>query len=214
MKIFVYIWDFSNHMTDTINENIQKVKRVVEKQLHDINIISGVNSLILSVCLVDTLAGFFSGYNGQHKGNKDRYKKFTDKYLLEYSNDIYKIRCDLAHSFSNTLSKYYFVDNEEFTNVFGNSVNILDKKTFNIDHFRKALSQAINNYFADVENNSLANIQNQFKIRFDYSNILEDDVLGTVRNLEGKLIRNYEELDNLPGLDLKIAMTAPIKIKK
>jgi hypothetical protein len=201
-------------MTDTINENIQKVKLVIEKQLHEINIISGINSLILSVCLVDTLAGFFCGYNGQHGRNKERYKKFTDKYLPEYSNYIYKIRCDLAHSFSNTLSKYYFIDNKEFTNEFGNSVNILDRQTFNIDHFRKALSQAINNYFADVKNNSFTDIQNQFKIRFDYSNILEDGVLGTIRNLEGNHKSKYEELDSLPGLDLKIAITSPIEIKK
>ena len=66
-------------MIDSINQNIQKVKLVVEKQLHDINIISGINSLILSVCLIDTLAGFYNGYCGQSTGNKDRYKKFTDK---------------------------------------------------------------------------------------------------------------------------------------
>ena len=201
-------------MIDTISDNIQKVKRVVEKQLHDIGIISGINSLILSVFLVDTIAGFFSGYDGQATGNKDRYEKFTDKYLPEYTNYIYKIRCDLAHSFSNTLSNYYFVDSEEFTHVFGNSVNILDKQTFNIDHFRKALSQAIDNYFGDVEKNNVTDIQNKFKIRFDYSKILEDGMLGTVRNLEGKLINNYEELDSLLGLDLKIAMIPPIKIKK
>ncbi len=201
-------------MTDTITDNVQKVKKVVSRQLHDINAISGINSLILSVCLVDTLAGFFCGYNGQPTGNKDRYKKFTDKYLIEYSNYIYKIRCDLAHSFSNTLSKYYFIDNEEFTNVFGNSVSILDRQSFNIDHFRKSLSQAIDNYFSDVESNTIVDIQNNFRIRYDHSAILEDGVIGTVTNLEGKLISKYEELDSLPGLDLKIAMTESIRIKK
>ena len=201
-------------MIDTTQSNIQKVKLNISKQFNDIKIISGINSLILAVCLVDTLAGFLSGYNGQLNGNKCRYKIFTDNYLPEYSDYIYKIRCDLAHSFSNTLSKYYFIDNEEFTNVFGNSVNILDKQTFNIDHFKKALEQAINDYFFDVENDSNVDMQSNFKIRYDYSSILEDGVIPIVRNLEGKIICNYDELDNLPGLDLKIAMVDPIKIKQ
>jgi hypothetical protein len=75
-------------MTGSVNQKIQKVREVVEKQLLDINRISGISSLILSVCLVDTLAGFSSGYRGQPTGNKDRYKKFTEKYLAEYSNNI------------------------------------------------------------------------------------------------------------------------------
>jgi len=201
-------------MTDSIKNDIQTVKQSIIKQLNDINIISGINSLILSVCLVDTLAGFFSGYNGQKFGNKDRYKIFSDKYLSEYSDNIYKIRCDLTHSFSNTLSMYYFIDNEEFTEVIGNSVKIFDRQTFNIDDFKKKLSKAVNDYFNDLENDCVTDIQKHFKTRFDYANILVDDILVTARKLDGKLVSNYDDLDNLPGLNLKIAMTTAIDVKK
>ena len=199
-------------MTPNISENIQKIKSVVSIQLQDIYSISGINSLLLSVCLVDTLAGFYCGYNGQKTGNKDRYKKFADKYLPEYCNIIYQIRCDLAHSFSNTLSQYYFVDNIEFTTVFGNSINILDKQTFNIDHFRDSLKKAIENYFSDISSDS--DVQSNFSIRFNYSNILHDGQIGTVRNLTGKMVTKYDELDSLPGLDLKVAVIDPMKTKQ
>lgn len=96
--------------------------------------------------------------------------------------------------------------------MFGNSINILDRQTFNIDHFRKALCHAFQNYFADVGNNSIT--ANNFNIRFDYSNILEDGALPTLRNFDRELVRNFEELDNLAGFDFKIAMAAQIEIKK
>lgn len=199
-------------MTPDIFNNIQKVKSVISRQMQDIYSISGINSLLLSVCLVDTLAGFYCGYNGQKKGNRDRYKKFSDQYLPDYCSIIYQIRCDLAHSFSNTLSKYYFVDNIEFTNAFGTTVNILDKQTFNIDHFRDSLQKAIENYFSNLDNDS--DLQANFLIRFNYSNILDDGQIGTVRNLAGKLVNKYDDLDSLPGLDLKIAIIDPTKTKQ
>ena len=199
-------------MTPNISNDIQKVKSVISEQLRDIYSISGINSLLISVYLVDTLAGFYCGYNGQPSGNKVRYKKFADKYRPEYCNIIYQIRCDLAHSFSNTLSKYYFVDNLEFTNAFGNSINILYKQTFNIDHFRDSLQKAIENYFTDIISDD--DLQSNFSIRFNYSNILHDGQIGTVRNFAGKMIAKYEDLDPLPELDLKIAVIDPTKIKQ
>ena len=44
--------------------------------------------------------------------------------------------------------------------------------------------------------------------------ILTETQLPTLRNLKGELIKDYEKLDSLPGLDLKIAEVSPIKIKK
>ena len=199
-------------MKPDISNNIQKVQSTISRQLQEIYSVSGINSLILSVCLVDTLAGFYCGYNGQKKGNRDRYEKFANKYLPDYCDIIYQIRCDLAHSFSNTLAKYYFVDNLEFTETFGNAANILDKQTFNIDHFRESLKKAIENYFSDMNNDP--NLHTNFLIRFDYSNILDDGQIGTVRNLTGKMVNKYDDLDSLPGLDLKIAIADPTKIKK
>jgi len=199
-------------MESDIFNNIQKAKSAISRQLQDIYSIAGINSLLLSVCLVDALAGFYCGYNGQKNGNRDRYKKFSDKYLPDYSSIIYQVRCDLAHSFSNTLSKYYFVDNIEFTNAFGISINILDKQTFNIDHFRDCLNKAIENYFSDLTNDE--NLQKNFTIRFKYSNILDDGQIGTVRNLTGQIVTKYDDLDSLPGLDLKIAIVDSTKTKQ
>jgi hypothetical protein len=199
-------------MKSDISNSIQKVTSVAFRQLRDIHSISGINSLILSVCLVDTLAGFYTGCNGQRKGkgNKERYKEFADKYLPDYCDIIYEIRCDLAHSFSNTLAKYYFVDNREFTKTFGCTVNILEKQTFNIDHFRDSLSKALEMYFFHL--NTDVNLQTNFSIRFNYANILDDGQIGTVLNLNGKMVSKYEELDSLPGLDLKIAIVDPTRI--
>ena len=59
----------ANFMTPLLSK-IETVKSVVQNQLDDIKRLSGINSLILSVCLVDTLAGFFCGYTGQKKGTK------------------------------------------------------------------------------------------------------------------------------------------------
>ena len=199
-------------MKPDISNNIQKVKSVISRQLQDIYSVSGINSLILSVCLVDTLAGFYCGYKGQKKGNRDRYEKFAYKYLPDYCNIIYQVRCDLTHSFSNTLAKYYFVDNIEFTETFGSAVNILDKQTFSIDNFRDSLKKAIENYFSDLNNDP--NLHTNFSIRFNYSNILDDGQIGTVRNLTGKMVKKYDDLDSLPGLDLKIAIADPTKIKQ
>lgn len=199
-------------MTDHTINSIEKVRSSITQQMQDIYSITGINSLILSVCVVDSLAGFYFGYNGQKKGNRDRYKKFADKYLPDYCSIIYQIRCDLTHSFSNTLAKYYFVDNIEFTNVFGSSVKILDKQTFNIDNFRDSLKKAIDNYFSDL--NSDNTLLTNFTTRFNYGNILDDGLIGTVRNLEGKMVNKYEDWDSLPGLDLKITFADPINVKK
>ena len=97
---------------------IEKVKSVIQNQLYDIKKITGINSLILSVCLVDTLAGFYCGYNGQKNGNKTRYLKFVEKYLQSHKEYLYEIRCNLTHSFSNTISNFMFIDDKEFTSVF------------------------------------------------------------------------------------------------
>ena len=43
-------------------KEIIEIKAAIDIQQKDIESISGINSLIISVCLVDTLAGFYSGY--------------------------------------------------------------------------------------------------------------------------------------------------------
>jgi hypothetical protein len=207
---------------DEIND-INKVKSALQRQLDDIKKLDGINGLILSVCLVDTLAGFYGGYDGKDKrsadgkekiGNKKRYENFVDKYLIPYKDHIYGLRCNLTHSFSNTVTNYMFVDNPEFTNVFGEKLNIFNSPVFNIGSFKRDLELAFNSYFADLLNNSTHDILTNFKTRYTSFGILQDGVIGTVRNLKGELINHIDQADTMPGLNLKIVSFDPTKIKQ
>ncbi len=193
---------------------IEKIKTAIEAQLKEVGSISGINSLILSVCLVDTMAGFYCGYVGQHGGNKARYLKFVEAYLIEYKDHLYDIRCNLTHSFSNTLANFMFVDNPEYSKVFPNTGKILDWTIFNIEKFKTDLRTAIDRYFSDLEDSKNQELMDHFNKRFDHAGILEDGVIPTVRTLDGKMVKNYDDLDELPGTGLKIAVYDPTKTKK
>lgn len=195
-------------------DNIMRIKTAIQNQLKEIDSITGINSLILSVCLVDTVAGFYCGYKGEPKGNKDRYLRFVTKYLNYYKDHLYDIRCNLAHSFSNTLSKFMFIDSPEYSKVFPNTEKILDWTIFNIDKFKNDLRCAIEQYFIELETSNDPELEVNFKTRFEYAGILEDDVIPTVRNLAGEMVKNYDDLDTLPGTNFKIAVDAPTKTKK
>lgn len=197
-----------------MTDRIEKVKSAIQNQLTEINKLTGVNSLILSVCLVDTLAGFYCGYKGEKKGNKARYLKFVEKYLTSHQTYLYDVRCNLTHSFSNTVSNFLFVDNKEFTDVFKGVAKILDWTVFNIDAFKTDLHIAIDNYFSDLHDPSNTDMLSNFNVRYNHLNILEDDIIPTVRNLKGEMIFKHTDLDTMPGTNLKIAMLSPTKIKK
>lgn len=200
--------------TEEIN-NVNKTKAALELQLADIKKLTGINSLLLSVCFVDTLAGFYCGYDGKTQGgNKKRYEKFVDKYLASHKSYIYDVRCNLTHSFSNTVANFMFVDNPEFSKVFGTTVSILNSPIFNIDKFKVDLESAFNTYFNDLLNNSESNIQVNFHTRFNGFGILQDGVIGTVRNLKGEIINHIDQADTMPGLNLKIVSFDPTKIKQ
>lgn len=202
-------------MTEQQKANVNKVQTSLCRQLADIKKLEGINSLILSVCLVDTLAGFYSGYDGkQPGGNRKRFEKFVDKYLASHKPYLYDIRCNLTHSFSNTVANFMFVDNTEFTKAFGSSLNIYDSPVFSIDTFKLDLENAFNSYFQDLYNNRVADIQINFQTRFNSFGILQDAVIPTVRNLKGDIINHIEQADTLPGLDLKIMIADPTQIKK
>ncbi len=201
-------------MDTTQIDKINSLKLVAQKQLQDIKIISGINSLILSVCLIDTFAGFYCGYNGQKTGNRDRFLKFVDAYLINHKSYLYDLRCNIVHSFSNTVANFMFVDNKDFTNVFGNVGQILDWKIFNIDTFKSDLEIAINSYFSELVETNNNVLLNNFNLRFDSLNILTDGVFPALKNLKGEYKLNIEDFDELPGTGLKIASYAPIIIKK
>lgn len=192
----------------------EKIKSAIENQLIEIESITGINSLILSVCLVDTIAGFYCGYEGQKKGNKDRYLEFVDEYLNEYMNHLYDIRCNLTHSFSNTLANFMFVDNPEYSQVFPDTEKVLDWTIFNIEKFKKDLRVAIKRYFHDIESSANQTLKENFRKRFEYTGILEDGVLPTIRTLDGKMVKNSDDLNELPDTGLKIALFDPIRTKK
>jgi len=197
-----------------MDKNIEKVKSIINAQMNDINALNGINSLILSVCLVDTLAGFYSGYKGELRGNRDRFKKFTEKYLPQHDSYLYEIRCSLAHSFSNTVSNFMFVDSKEYSNVFSETKQILDWKVFDIAKFKVELKNAIDNYFTDLIGSSNAELLANFNIRFTHCVILDDGVIPTVRNMKGDIVKNYNDLDNLGDLPIKLAIFSPTKVKK
>jgi len=197
-----------------MQEKIEKIRAVVESQYNEINSLKGINSLILSVCLVDTLAGFYSGYKGELSGNKTRFKKFTEKYLPQHDSYLYEVRCSLAHSFSNTISNFMFVDSSEYSKVFSETKQILDWKIFDIAKFKIEFKSAIDNYFNELNVPENTDLRNNFLIRYSHCGILEDGVIPTVRNLKGEIVKNYNELDNLGDLPIKIAYYDPTKIKK
>ena len=43
--------------------------------------------------------------------------------------------------------------------------------------------------------------------------ILKDTLIPILRNLNGEMVADYHGLDSLPGLDLKIAIASPTKVK-
>lgn len=198
----------------TQQEKIDKVNSAIRQQLADVIILKGINSLILSVCLVDTLAGFYGGYKGEKNGNRKRYLDFVTKYLSKYKDDLYDIRCNLAHSFSNTVSNYLFIDSEEFSKLFPKTIKIHGQPTFHIDIFKGDLSIAMENYFNDLKNPANTTLITNFNLRFDHLNILESSVIPTVRNLKCEMIKNISDCDLLPGTDIKIAIYDPTQIKK
>ena len=195
-------------------KEITEIKNAIAVQQKDIDAISGINSLILSVCLVDTLAGFYCGYAGERSGNKNRYSTFVNKYLASYSEHLYDIRCNLTHSFSNTLANFMFVDNAEFSQVFPNTEKLLDWTIFNVEKFKTELRFATEKYFQDLENSDDSSLKKNFMKRYNYRGILKDGVIPTMRNMEGKIIKNSEDMDELPSTGIKFAAYYPTKTKK
>jgi hypothetical protein len=192
---------------------VNRVKAVIDSQIEDIKKLNGINSLILSVCLVDTLAGFYAGYSGDSKGNKTRYLNFVKKYLNKYEDHLYGIRCNLTHSFSNTVSKFIFIDNPEFGKVYGENPEILGQKVFDISIFKNDLEKAKEDYFSELISDNIE-IWNNFLVRYDSIGILGNSKIGTARNSKGEFVSNYDDLDTMPGLNLKIAYWDPTNINQ
>ncbi len=199
-------------MEGDVKIKVEKIKHVISVQHGDINKVNGVNSLILSVCLVDTLASFYCGFSGEKYGNKERYSEFVNKYLPDYKNNLYDIRCNLTHSFSNTLSNYMFIDDEEFARVVGYDVKIFGQPVFNIAVLKSDIANAIEKYFSELILDD--DMTKKFLLRYNYLPILEDSVIPTLRNLKGEMVVKYNELDNAGDLNVKMASYDPTAIKQ
>ena len=91
-------------MKSEVRKAIEKVNKSLSNQIKDINNASTVSTMILAICIIDCIAGFYSGYEGKGKNHKARFNKFTKEYLPEYTEFLYDLRNDIVHSFSNSLN--------------------------------------------------------------------------------------------------------------
>ncbi len=189
----------------------EDVRASLKAQIEDIKKASNISSLILSTCMIDALAGFYNGYIGQPKKNKKFFLNFSKKYFPSYDAEkLYTLRCDVVHSFSNSLS-YLLVASENFTQAFPNIKDILGSEIFNINKLKTDLELAFENYFRDLEFNPI--LLANFNKRLGHLGILKRAVIPTVTDLTGKVISKYEDLPELlPGL--KIAMYTPTDSNK
>lgn len=193
----------------------QKVEKAIADQLVDIDKVSSMSSIILSLCLIDALAGFYKGYDGQQQRvNKQHFNNFVTYYLPSYKDFLHDLRCRLVHNFSNISLNLMFVDNEEFLDKFKGLRKIFSSELFNVKKYRQELRSAVNRYFSDLNNQENIELQSNFMIRYKALGIIEDGLLPTMTNLDGDIISHVDEADKLPGTNIPIAMYNPTKIKK
>ena len=107
-----------------------------------------------------------------------------------------------------------FVDSAEFTRVFGKDLVTFGSPIFSIDSFKTDLEKAFNSYFTDLANEVESNLLSNFLLRFNSFGILQDHTIPTVSDTKGNLLRNINDAENLPELDIKRVMYKPTKIKK
>jgi len=197
------------------DDNVKiKVKTSLRSQLDEIENLHLTSSLILSVCLIDTLAGFHAGYRGEIKGNKMRFNNFITEYLPEYKDDLYELRCNLVHSFSNVTAKYLFHDDDELSAKWGDIQGFMGYKMFDIQKFKLRLRKSFEQYFMDLEKPENISLREGFMIRYHHLGIIEDGVFPATRNLKGEIVRSMDEADTLPGTNIKFVIAAPIQVKK
>lgn len=196
-----------------MNNEINKVKSILKNHFADIKQTNGIISLILSVCLIDTLAGFYNGYTNEHNKNKNYFNNFVNHYLPDYADDLYKIRCDIVHSFSNSLN-YFFIDDTQFSEAFPSLKSILGSPVLKIDKLKDELFIAIDCYFSDLEIND--DLLVKFNLRSNELGIITPSAIGVMKDLNGNIVSHITDLpDILHGPSgTKIATLAHVKINK
>jgi len=197
------------------NEEVRyfKVKESLTKCIEDAEKTSSTSSLILCVCLIDALSGFFNGYIGQRGENKEFFKKFSKKYLPNFDSDkLYTLRCDVVHSYSNSLGFMIF-DNEEFSKKFPDVESIFGSEVIRVDELRKDLKISLDKYFSDVRSDN--ELLDKFNKRFEFLGILIHSDIPTVTDLDGNMLNcSYEDIPESGTPGLKVVRINPTKFVK
>lgn len=200
-----------------VSNAIREVEKALSSQIEDIKNTSTISCLILSVCLIDVLAGFMAGLQmegSERRESGKRFKNFVEKYLNEYHSFLYEIRNGIVHSFSNPDNNFMFVMNSEFINAFPDLKRLLNKQIFDVVEFKDALAKAHDGFFQDVGDLENIELRENFMKRFSKFGIIKDGVIGIGRNLQGEIISNIEQADRLPGMNVPIMIADTIKVKK
>jgi|GEM_PF-1340687 len=195
-----------------VSTAIERVNKALSPQMNDVFNTSTMSSLILSVCLIDTLSSFHSGFEGKGSKHKARFNKFTKQYLPEYTDLLYNLRNDVIHSFSN-LSNLLFTESEEFKSTFPQLKSILGKEVFDVKKFKNRMVEVYNEFLSDVgdlENNDL---RSNFMKRYKSLGIISDFNIPVMKNFKGEIKTHIDEMDRLPGTDIPIGFAHPIKTK-
>jgi len=195
-----------------VGNAIREVVKSLSPQLKDIKNASTISSLILSVCLIDALAGFYCGFEGEGKRHKSRFNKFTEKYLPKHSSFLYDLRNGLVHSFSNQ-NNFMFAESNEFSDAFPNLCRIFDKEIFKVDEFKKEIENAFEEYIQDIADRDNNDLRANFMKRYKKLGIIKEDVIPILRNLKGEIVSHINDADKLPGTNIPIGITDRIKTK-
>ncbi len=197
----------------SIPEAITIVKKSLSNQIEDIKKTSTMSSLILSVCLVDTLSGFYCGYEGKGKGHEKRFNKFTKEFLPEYSNFLHDLRNNLVHSFSNRDLNFMFILNQDFFDAFPNIERILSMKVFNVHKFKEAIYSCFEKYFGLLEESENLDLRANFMKRYTALGIIKDRILPVMRNMEGNIVSNINNADKMPTTNIPFGTIEALKTK-
>jgi len=191
---------------------ITKVEASLAKQMTDIESTSNISAIILSVCIIDCLSGFHSGYEGKGSRHKSRFNKFTKEYLPIYEDFLYDLRSDLLHSFSNSLN-LLFADDHEFLKSFPGIHTILGKKIFDIIQFKSELKEAYSQYFCDVGDLENEKLRSNFMKRYKSLGLIDDYNFPVLRNFKGDIKTNIEDMDRMSKNGFPIGFGDTIKLK-
>jgi hypothetical protein len=195
-----------------VSEAIKAVNKSLSLQMNDMYHSSTMSSLILSVCIIDALAGFYSGYEGKGTSHKSRFNKFILKYLPAYVDLLHSVRNGLIHSFAN-LSNLLFTDNDEFKKVFPKVGSIFSKEIFDVQKFKDDMVRVYNEYLMEVSEVENKDLRSNFLKRYKSLGIIQDFNVPVFKNMKGEITAHIDDMDRLPGTNIPFGSMHPLKFK-